>query len=114
LLIWSLPILVFWILRTPLTFTFNPYLLAIALLSSLVGNLGSLNTICYAGLAFALASFVPYTPWTIFWIAGAISWMPAIGWIGSYYFMAFIYPTRLILAAVAASPLLIHLYRRKQ
>lgn len=111
-LVWCLPLMYYWIGKsdkmtneTPL----NSILLWGALSASLLGTLGSLNAVKYVGLAFALASFIPWNPILFVWIAGAISWMPVVGWVGSHYFPGYVFGMRLVIALVTSGLVLWYL-----
>ncbi len=65
---------------------FHPALLGAALLCAFLGQIASLNFICYIGFAINLAAFVPLRPVAIPWLFSSIAWMPAFGWLGSHYF----------------------------
>jgi hypothetical protein len=72
-----------------------------------------LNALKYVGLALALSSFLPWHPILIIWILGAISWMPALGWVGSHYFPSNVTIVRFIIACLASAVAVWHLYRKK-
>ncbi|KZK73920.1 hypothetical protein EKD00_08630 [Chlorobium phaeovibrioides] len=77
-------------------------MLTAALLLALLGQAGSLHILQHAGLALALASWIPFSPHQLLWLLSSISWMPAFGWIGSRLFFGHILPARLLLALTAA------------
>ena len=70
-LIWSLPLIGYGTRSAAA----QPLFAAVA--ATLLGVLGSLNALKYAGLALALLAFVPQRPGNLFWLATAIGWMPA-------------------------------------
>jgi hypothetical protein len=81
--LWLLPAL--WLLtrrpvlptseRAPLALT------ALALALALSGEVLDLNALAYAALAVAWAALMPVTAGLLVWIVGAVSWMPALGWL---------------------------------
>lgn len=74
--IWSIPIVLFYHEHRP-----QYPLLALAIVTSLIGVLGSLNVFQHIGLVFALASLVPFTWHSVFWMITGVSWMPAFAWL---------------------------------
>lgn len=62
---------------------------------TLLGSLGSLNTLKYLGLALSIASFAPWGVGMAIWLFSAIAWMPVFGWIGTHLFPSFILPLKL-------------------
>ena len=81
-LIWIAPLLMYRMQNPSLLFLIG------ATLATLLGTLGSLNTLKYLGLAFAIASFAP-KGWAFpFWLLSAIAWMPAFGWLSAHFFPA--------------------------
>ena len=87
-------------------------LLALAILFSLVGSMGSLNVLQHVGLAFALGAILPWSWVNVPWILAAVSWMPAMGWFGSHAFSGHVLPVRILLAGLASAWEVWHLYRR--
>lgn len=55
-------------------------LILTALGLSLIGSLGTLNTLHYTGLAMALASFLPPSWRLISYVMSSVAWMPAFSW----------------------------------
>lgn len=103
-LLWIVPIILYWI---PLGATqekqTTPLLLWLALLSSLIGMLGSLHALQHVGLVLALAAMMPWTSWlSVIWILSAIAWLPAT----TYFFVNFSLQTvtigRLIIAFIGS------------
>ena len=103
-LLWCAPLVYYGILQwqEKKTICLNIPLLWISLFLSFIGLLGDLNAVKYWGLAFALASFMPWGSLLIIWIAGSISWMPAIGWLGSHDFPGVVFPIRFGIALLAS------------
>lgn len=105
-LIWVLPLLVFlylkWTGKESSPLKINSLFLWGALLSTLVGIIGTVNAANYIGLALALASFMPWNWLVPIWVVGALSWMPAIGWIGSHFFPEHVFLFRLLIAIIAS------------
>ncbi len=117
ILVWSFPLLYLWSTRGSRTFpvtAFNNTALWLALGSSLVGILGDLNTFQYIALAFALASFVPWTYFTIPWILCSLSWMPALGYIGVYNFPKIAFLVRFLMAGVSAAGMVIAIRQKNK
>ena len=78
-----------------------------------MGIIGSLNTLQYVGLALALAGFLPWFWNMIIWILCSVSWMPALAWLGSHGFPAYVLALRLILAIASASWIIFIMKRNK-
>ena len=88
-----------WVL--PIAFLYskaNEVYLALALITSFLGSLGSLHILEHFGLAFALASFVPYSIYSLGWLFCSICWMPIFTWLGAHYFLEGLYDVRFSLA----------------
>jgi len=89
LLVWTIPIVLTWCTfhsekdREKL---YTPFFLWSAIVLTFLGVITSLNALKYVGFACALACFVPKHWSSIPWLISSISWMPAMGWIGSRYF----------------------------
>ena len=101
-LIWCLPLL-YWIAYCLPALEISSICLGSALLFSLMGNLGSVNTLHYFALSLALASVAPQKMTTWVWMTGSISWMPLLGWLGSHHFPHFIIATKLLIAVAATT-----------
>jgi hypothetical protein len=103
LLLWSAPLLLYYTFPSLFPKREKPalLLLTLALCLTLLAIIGSLNTLAYFGLATALAALLPPSLHKIAWIALAIVWMPAFGWLASYTQSDQILPMRLLLAAGA-------------
>lgn len=102
-LIWLLPIFCYLVLAlfTKQKFFFTSvWIPTMALLLTLLGSIGSINTLCYAGLAFALGSLMPWQTSLLFWLFCSISWMPLFGWIGSHYLETYTLAIRIFLASL--------------
>ena len=69
-----------------------------ALLLTLVGTLGSLNALCYVGLAFALVGLTGWSWWHWLWLATAVSWMPVFGWLAQGLGLNLLFVVRLAVA----------------
>jgi hypothetical protein len=104
-LLWLLPLIYLWILKSTGKWAgglpVNNFFLWAALIITLLGILGNINAVIYVGLAFSMASFMPWGPFLLIWLAGSISWMPAFGWIGSHYFPGFVFLFRLLIVIAA-------------
>jgi len=97
LFIWSFPIILYWLGALFFSFKRRPFpqfLLWGALITTLLGVIGKLNALQYLGFSLALAAFLPFSWATLPWIGCALSWMPALGWLGLHYFPTYIIPFR--------------------
>ncbi len=83
-----------------------------ALILTLLGNLGSLNALKYLGFSSAIAALLPFSWATVIWWACSIGWMPAFGWFGSHYFPDSLFISRCIITGIS-SLLLIFIMKRK-
>lgn len=79
---------------------YHPYLLGAALFCAFLGQIASLNFICYIGFAINLSAFVPFRPSGVPWLFSSLCWMPAFGWLGSHYFPAWQLLVRSLLVIV--------------
>lgn len=116
-LIWIAPIVLYWLpgsLLGAAQSPCNPVLLALALLCSLLGVIGSLNTLQYYGLALALAGIMPWSWGMLIWILCAVSWMPALTWLGSHVFPSYILVLRLALASLSVFLLIFTMRKQKE
>ena len=115
--IWIFPLILYW---TPGSFLgasrapCNAFLLALALATSFLGMIGSLNVLQYFGLALALGGVLPWSWNLAIWIVCSVSWMPALAWLASHTFPAYIVAMRLLLASASAVWLIIALWRNKK
>lgn len=111
LIIWLLPLLYYWTFTSrPKEQNMNSILLGLALITSLLGVLGSLHILNYIGLALAFAVFVPWSASTWVWLICSFLWMPGSGWIASHLFLEYVqyvFAVRVILAAAASTWLII-------
>ena len=69
-----------------------------ALVLTLVGTLGSLNALCYVGLAFALVGLTGWSWKHWLWLATAVSWMPVFGWLAQGLGLNLLFAVRLAVA----------------
>jgi hypothetical protein len=74
-----------------------------ALFLTLVGTLGSLNALCYGGLAFALVGLTGWSWRHWFWLASAVSWMPVFGWLAQGLGLNLLFAVRLAVALLGAA-----------
>lgn len=80
-------------------------LLAFAVGATLLGTIGSLNTLKYIGLGFSLASFAP-RGWAFpIWLIAAITWMPLYGWLSAHFFPSVSVPLKLGVVFLASAAL---------
>ena len=84
------------------------------LLFSFVGTIGSLNLLVYAGLAVVLAGWLPFSWLQIVWLFSSLSWMPALGWIGTRFFLNHILMVRVILSITASGWISYHLVTQRR
>ena len=116
LLIWSLPVVMARLnpdRRTASGKTQAIYTAA-GLLCSFTGGIGSLNLLQYAGLALALACWIPFSRMQLLWLLSSLSWMPALGWIGSRFFLDHVLVVRLMLSVMTSGLLIYHTATRKR
>lgn len=66
-----------------------------AVCATLLGTLGSFNTLKYIGLACSIASFAPIGWAFPFWLLSAIVWMPLFGWLSAHFFPAVTLPLKI-------------------
>ncbi len=80
---------------------------AAGLVLSFAGVAADLGVVKYAGLAIALAGFLPIQPARFLWLACAAGWMPAAGWAFSSHGVILVNAMRAAigLAAMALIPL---------
>ncbi|MCB1127104.1 MAG: hypothetical protein KDM81_11440 [Verrucomicrobiae bacterium] len=71
---------------------------------ALLCRLTDLNAAGYAGLAVALAAWMPGGWRTWWWLAGAISWMPVLGWMLAGLTAVWVLPIRVLLAVAMSVP----------
>lgn len=104
-IIWISPILYVWGINSKYAFP-QPHtasFLFLALLLSTGGMLASLNIIEHIALAFALGAFMPWN-WNIFfWLIGAISWMPLLGYVSSDLSISMVVILRICISLISAA-----------
>lgn len=86
-LIWVLPVLYYWLFvrkSNDIPQQVQASWLLLAVLASLIGNLGELSTLEYLGLAFSLAAVIPKVFMKFVWILTSFFWMPGSDWIASH------------------------------
>lgn len=81
-------------------------LLLLAILFSLVGTLGSLRVLKHVGLALALAGTLSFSFSQLFWLATAVAWMPAFGWLARSFSLQTIHMLQFLIVGVGAGALL--------
>ena len=79
----------------------------IALGATVAGRLSDLNFLSYFALAISMAGFVPSGARRIFWLVGALAWMPALGWLANGFSAYLVLAIRLLLAMAAICPWLL-------
>lgn len=99
LILWSLPLALLWLDRKAETKGANPILLGTGLCLSTLGYLGSLNVLQHCGLACAVVALRPWSWGSAIWLATAVAWMPALGWVGSRLFPGGVTFVRFLIAA---------------
>lgn len=117
LLFWLNPAVVSRIAGTPLsipTAYCNTTLLTLALMVSLLGVMGSLNALKYASFAIAIGGLLPWSWGSCLWILSALSWMPALGWLGAHTSPSAILPMRFTFVVLGTSAALAALAYNKR
>lgn len=79
----------------------------LALATLLVGRVLDLNALLCVALALSLSAFVPTSPRKMFWLAGAVAWMPVLGWLAHDLPTIAVSSIRLVTAAAAGAILLL-------
>lgn len=83
-------------------------LLAFAALAlALLGRLLDLNALLSGALALSVCSLVPGSWRRLLWLAGAIAWMPALGWLAHGFPSVAVAAGRVLLGLAAAAVLLL-------
>lgn len=105
---WITPVVAAWWTVRPLRVCLGVCTLALAI--SFAGVATDLSVLEYAGLAVALASFLPFRPAFFGWLACAAAWMPAAGWAFSSQGAVLVNSMRVAagIAAAALTPLLLN------
>lgn len=101
-LIWLSPVIFYQVntWRLSQEYRWNAWGIYLALIFTLIGIFGSLNTACYFGLACLFLSLLPFHFGWVIWLLASVSWMPVIGWIGLWYFDEYITLVRFSLAII--------------
>ncbi len=104
MLIWCMPLLSLQLARqkSKASSSIQSLYTGAGLLLSFTGSIGSLNLLQYAGLALVLAGWIPFSRVQLFWLLASLSWMPALGWIGSRFFLDHVLMVRVLLAGTAS------------
>ena len=79
-LVWIIPVIVFWAL-TNMPYGDPKPLVISALVTYLISMIIDLNILSHLALALSIAAFIPLSLSSLIWIAGALFWIPASGWI---------------------------------
>jgi exosortase/archaeosortase family protein len=81
----------------------SPAFVAAGVALVLLGDIGQLNVSKHAGLALVLAGFAPARG-RLLWAAGAVAWVPALGWFASRFGVspAYLAAVRVTIAVLAA------------
>ncbi len=111
MIIWLLPLLFRQrIAKNGKAFKKTPLLyIGAGLLCSFIGVIGSLNVLKHVGLALAVASWMPFSWVQIVWLLSAISWTPALGWIGTRLFLDYILLVRVLLSLTGSGLFFYHI-----
>jgi len=104
--IWLAPVGVSLVRRLPRTDASLPWS-GMALALAVFGRLLDFNALLCVALAVALAAKVPSSPHKWFWLAGALAWMPLLGWVAHDLPIAVVASIRLLFATTASAALLI-------
>lgn len=83
--------------------TASPTLTALALVLVVAGRILEVNALLYLALALAIGALTPQLGRHGLWLAGAISWMPALGWLATGLPPAAVGVLRLLIAGVAGA-----------
>lgn len=106
--LWCLPVL--WnqtlAIRSEQVKGYTMPLLLLAVICSLVGSLGSLRVLTHVGLALALAGILPFSAAQLIWLATAVAWMPAFGWLARSLALGTIHLLQFGIVAVGTGVLL--------
>jgi len=80
-----MPVAVWWVWPGPRPWRRWPGLVLAwaALVALALGVTGDLNVLRHAALALALAALWNWRPERLVWLAGAVVWLPAAGWLAS-------------------------------
>lgn len=100
--IWLIPIIDYRLFRKKTTPPSNS-LMILALVFSLIGVLGDVNTICFIGFSLALAAFVPFMWWGLPWIFSMVTWIWAFGYFSLHYFYDYAIYVRFSLVVLATA-----------
>lgn len=73
---------------------------AVGVVLSLLGFVSELNAVKYGGLAVVTCGFLPPTRASWVQLAGAVSWMPVLGWVFSSAGTTAVNGARLLIAAL--------------
>jgi len=84
------------------------------LLFSFTGVIGSLNVLEHVALALVIAGWMPFSWIQIAWLLSAISWMPALGWIGTRLFLDHILLVRSLFSIIGSGLIVYHIQTQRQ
>ncbi len=102
--VWCLPLLVHWsnIIMKGVSVEWNVTALVASIVFTLLGLIGTLNTLCYFGLACGVMALLPPRFSLIPWLLGSVLWMPAVGWFGIYYFPDHLFYIRISIVSICS------------
>lgn len=103
-IIWLLPLLRyrFTCIKERIFGEWNFPLLYASIVLTFLGIIGSLNTLCYIGMALSLMSPLPPLKGVYLWGITSILWMPASAWVGLWYFPSYYFLARVVLLAICS------------
>lgn len=86
LVLWMTPVAAWWLWPGPRPWRRGPGLVLgwAALAALALGATGDLNVLRHAALALVLAALWNWRPERLIWLAGAVVWLPAAGWMASH------------------------------
>lgn len=85
LILWMAPVAAWWLWPGPRPWRRGPGMVLSwgALAALALGATGDLNALRHVALALALAALWNWRPERVAWLAGAVVWLPAAGWLAS-------------------------------
>lgn len=109
-IIYLIPVALYWLIPSEKLKKTTPIFQYVAITASLIGYLGSLNTLKYLGIALSLTGFVPWSIYTCVWALSSLSWMPAMAYLFKSFSSHDVLLIRMVFATVASCALSVKLY----